>query len=274
MRLRCVFVIDQTRGVEAAAVPGFVLDLVAHAPRVPDVAHDDVKLPRLDARDGMQLRGPATVDRKLQAVQPCQHAFAHARGRGEAAVGGEEHVGIAAFTLGVAYGFAQPVAEERLAEVEHAELLDAQLAQLPHAPGVDLPRHVGFLARARVRGAEEALEIAAPGELDLDALRHRRGRTAGFGGEGGQAVDAGSDAVHVRVLAACRLKCSQDRRSAPAPHLDRPVFLTWIKAAPLLDIDQAAPAGRPIPSRQYLTPGKTRCRLGNRSITTSSGSSP
>ena len=187
-------VVQDAGGVETAAVAGRGLDLVANAMRLLDVLGDGRERARLHPGHVLELLCVGEVVAELQAVEARFHAIADAVCRRHAPVRRQEHVGIAALHLCEPDRFREPGHEERLAQIEAAELLDAEVAHLAHDAAEESPGHVALLTQSHVRGAEEALEVAACRELDLDALRNRRRFAAVVVGQQRDPVDALGDA--------------------------------------------------------------------------------
>ena len=151
--------------VQAALVAPFV----SHTTGILDVRDDGVKVAWFDFRYFVELFGVGVVEAEFEAIESGGHARFHVLGRGQAPIGREEDVRVAALFFGVRDRFVQPLAKKRLAQVEHAEFLDATFAHLRDHTGVQVPLHIGFGPQSLGGGAKETIQIAPCGQLDLHA---------------------------------------------------------------------------------------------------------
>jgi hypothetical protein len=128
-----------------------------------------------DSHHLLELLFVGGIDGPLERVQPRFHALLHRLRERHRGVRGEKHVGHRQLALEVRDAVhQQPRVHERLAEVEHADLLHARLAHLARDALEQVEVHVPLgLHLARAQGAEAAAVVAARRDLDLDTLGRR-----------------------------------------------------------------------------------------------------
>src|SRR5881394_3640988 len=110
-------------------------------------------------RFSSRLRLVGVVHGELERIETRVHARPHPLGRRERAVRREERI-LDPTRLGVADGIREPVAHERLADEEEAELLDTRVDHLAYEPRIERPGHLAPVLQPQAMGAEAAAIVA------------------------------------------------------------------------------------------------------------------